>query len=142
MVLEGEIALTHQGHYNIFLKPFEQDTFKGDWKSESKGCVTDFNLMTQDNGMGYLDHIVVSRDDVLDIILKTPFPENDLPLVTEVYYVFRGEISVVVSDHTYHLELGDVILITNSEKENHRLLCVENRSGCQADLVRSVIYHK
>lgn len=45
MILHGELELIHEGRYTKHLKPFEQDTFSGEWSTRSKGRVTDFNLM-------------------------------------------------------------------------------------------------
>jgi environmental stress-induced protein Ves len=56
MILKGELQLIHEGHYSKLLRPFEQDTFSGEWKTRSRGKVTDFNLMLKGSSTGMLRH--------------------------------------------------------------------------------------
>lgn len=45
MVLEGTLDLHHENHHSSSLKPFEQDSFSGEWKTSSIGKATDFNVI-------------------------------------------------------------------------------------------------
>lgn len=54
MILQGELELIHEGRYTKHLKPFDQDTFSGEWRTRSKGRVTDFNLMLKQRATGSL----------------------------------------------------------------------------------------
>jgi environmental stress-induced protein Ves len=56
MILKGELDLTHAARYSKHLRPFDQDTFSGEWSTRSKGKVTDFNLMLKGNTTGMLRH--------------------------------------------------------------------------------------
>ena len=56
MILKGELELIHEGRYSKHLKPFEQDTFSGEWNTRSKGKVTDFNLMLKGESKGSLQY--------------------------------------------------------------------------------------
>jgi uncharacterized protein len=56
MVLKGELDLVHDGHYSKHLKPFDLDVFSGEWKTRSRGKVTDFNLMLKEGATGALKH--------------------------------------------------------------------------------------
>jgi len=56
MILKGELELIHEGRYTRHLKPFDQDTFSGEWSTRSKGRVTDFNLMLKAGATGSLTH--------------------------------------------------------------------------------------
>ena len=56
MILKGELELIHEGRYTKHLKPYDQDTFSGEWSTRSKGKVTDFNLMLKDGATGSLTH--------------------------------------------------------------------------------------
>jgi uncharacterized protein len=56
MILKGELELIHEGRYTKRLRPYEQDTFSGEWSTRSKGMVTDFNLMLKDGARGSLVH--------------------------------------------------------------------------------------
>ena len=59
MILEGEINITHEGQYSKNLKPFEVDTFSGDWKTTAVGTCTDFNVMTIGEKQSELYHIAM-----------------------------------------------------------------------------------
>jgi uncharacterized protein len=48
MVLAGTLELIHKNQHAIILKPFQQDTFMGDWETISRGQAVDFNLMVRD----------------------------------------------------------------------------------------------
>ena len=54
MILQGELELIHEGRYTKYLKPFDCDTFSGEWPTRSKGRVTDFNLMLKQGATGSL----------------------------------------------------------------------------------------
>jgi environmental stress-induced protein Ves len=56
MLLEGELRLKHQGHHSTHLKPFDQDSFTGDWTTYSFGKVRNFNVMTR-SGIATVKHI-------------------------------------------------------------------------------------
>jgi environmental stress-induced protein Ves len=43
LILTGGIQINHAGHYQKQLKQFDQDFFKGDWETSSKGTCVDFN---------------------------------------------------------------------------------------------------
>ncbi len=48
MVLEGTLELIHKNQHAIKLKPFQKDTFMGDWETISRGKAVDFNLMVRE----------------------------------------------------------------------------------------------
>lgn len=56
MILEGKLELIHEGRYSKHMRPFDQDTFSGEWPTRSKGKVTDFNLMLKGGATGELIH--------------------------------------------------------------------------------------
>jgi environmental stress-induced protein Ves len=47
LLLEGELQLEHRNHHIAHLKPFEQDSFMGNWETHCLGSGTDLNVMTQ-----------------------------------------------------------------------------------------------
>lgn len=57
MVLSGHLRLTHEGHYEKALGPFDQDSFSGTWKTRCQGKATDFNLMLREGTQGSLQHL-------------------------------------------------------------------------------------
>ena len=52
VVLYGQMDLKHEGHHEVSLSPFQQDQFKGEWKTTSKGKCVDFNLMCRGKTSG------------------------------------------------------------------------------------------
>jgi environmental stress-induced protein Ves len=54
--LKGNLILTHEGRYTKEMKPYDQDTFSGEWPTSSVGKVTDFNLMLKHGATGSLNH--------------------------------------------------------------------------------------
>jgi len=57
MILKGELELIHENRYTKHLKPYDQDTFSGEWPTHARGKVTDFNLMLKNGAEGSLTHI-------------------------------------------------------------------------------------
>jgi environmental stress-induced protein Ves len=73
MILKGEMELIHEGRYNKHLKVFDQDTFSGEWKTRSKGKVTDFNLMLKGGAKGSLTHHKIESGNVAAFEAKSGF---------------------------------------------------------------------
>jgi environmental stress-induced protein Ves len=73
MILKGELELIHEGRYTKHLKPFEQDTFSGEWPTRSKGKVTDFNLMLKNGATGSLTHHELQPGNAIVFTAKTPY---------------------------------------------------------------------
>lgn len=57
MVLSGSMQLTHAGHHQVTLRPFEQDSFSGSWSTHCAGMGQDFNLMLAAGWRGRLQAI-------------------------------------------------------------------------------------
>jgi environmental stress-induced protein Ves len=103
MVLEGNIHLFHENHHAKKLSEFEQDSFKGDWNTKSKGKVTDFNLMCKGKTSGELKHIQLKESQPSKIDLSS---EKELFFVVNGSLIFENQI----------LEKGDLLAFEN---ENH-----------------------
>lgn len=104
MILEGEINITHEGHYSKHLKPFEVDTFSGDWKTKAKGTCTDFNVMTTGRLQSNLYHIAMVANS--SYILKPKKPCQTLFL-----YPTSGSIHLKIINENYILETGNLLVI-------------------------------
>lgn len=65
MILEGQVRLVHEGHREITLNAFEQDSFEGDWKTTSFGKCVDFNLMTTEGCQGCIEPLKGHAERVL-----------------------------------------------------------------------------
>ncbi len=61
LILDGEMKVYHQGHYDIELHPYQEiDHFDGGWETRSEGKVRDFNLMLGEGCTGGLSVIFQS----------------------------------------------------------------------------------
>lgn len=139
MVLDGEMELIHEGHYSIGLKPFKQDSFSGDWHSESRGCVTDFNLMTRGDYRGTLKHIPLSAGEQID--LGYPHSDDAALEITEALYLFRGSVHIFYRENSYMLEEGDLILFNRSGISDAGPIPMENPGDISSDIIRTVIFY-
>lgn len=54
LLLEGKVRLVHQGHREVELKPYQVESFPGDWDTECYGMATDMNLMLQNGYKGWM----------------------------------------------------------------------------------------
>lgn len=88
MVLDGKLSLEHEGHHSIELNAFEQDQFRGDWITKSRGKVTDFNVMTKNNVKTTVQKIDIEANKTL--VLTSAF---DLQFI----YIQSGLINI--SEH-------------------------------------------
>jgi environmental stress-induced protein Ves len=73
MILKGELELIHEDRYTKHLKVFDQDTFSGEWKTRSKGKVTDFNLMLKGGAKGSLTHHKIEAGNTANFKAKNSF---------------------------------------------------------------------
>jgi len=78
-VLEGEIELDHEGHHSSVLKQYEQDSFRGDWLTKSKGKVRDFNVMS-------------INSEVSTSVLKLSDNERHFGQKNEFYFIAEGSV--------------------------------------------------
>ena len=108
MILKGRLELIHEGRYTKHLEPFDQDTFSGEWKTRSKGRVTDFNLLLKDGATGSLKHFR------LEAINTASFTAS-----TDHYFIYIATGTATLSDGGIVKE-GDLIGISKgTEIEIH-----------------------
>jgi len=124
MTLDGDLKIHHEGHYSKTLKPFEQDSFMGDWKTTSTGQVTDFNLMMQDDCKGTVEALSLECGKFIKNTL--PKAETENRLITEVYYVVNGTLAVEADDEKYVITAGDLIHFEHLKKVNcPKCICMD-----------------
>ncbi len=121
MVLEGELELSHENEYSKTIKPFETDSFKGDWKTTSKGKVIDFNLMTRDGSKGCLSHQLVTADQTITI-------DNSKTKHIAIYVV-NGEININFENNTHILTESDIIIFENNEDTSGATITCSNSTN-------------
>lgn len=108
-VLEGSLKLIHEGHHTVDLKPYEQDSFLGDWNTSSEGKVVDFNVMTKGNSHAEVKVLHLENGE-LDIILNG-----------ELIVLFLAEGNMLTKDS--NLKKGDALVLSKSVK-----LAIDNRA--------------
>lgn len=106
MILEGEINITHQGHYSKHLQPFNVDVFSGDWKTSSIGTCLDFNVMTTHNKESELYY--VSMEAIENYNLEPKKSCKNLFL-----YATSGHLHIKLNDRNYLLETGNLLVVEN-----------------------------
>lgn len=106
MILEGGISITHEGKYSKHLKPFDVDTFSGDWKTTSMGTCTDFNVMTAGQRQSELYHLAPGV--VSGFILKPKSTCKNLFL-----YPTSGIIRLQIKNANYSLTTGNLLVVKN-----------------------------
>lgn len=116
MILKGELELIHEDRYIKQLKPFDQDTFSGEWPTRAKGKVTDFNLMLKNGAEGSLTHIETVQDQIL-VAEKA----------SDYLFVFVASGSFTADEFTP--SIGDLIQVEEtlelSSKEPGNLIVIE-----------------
>ncbi len=130
MVLEGTVALNHEGHHFKKLNKFEVDEFEGDWKSTSVGKCVDFNLMTKPGLVGSIYGQSLKKDDSLSIV----FLEN---ANWYFLYLFSGSVEISLNNKTALVNKGDFVVFENSVNETLQIAATKN-----SDLVFAEIQPK
>lgn len=104
MILEGEIYINHEGYYSKLLKPFDVDSFSGDWKTTAVGTCIDFNVMT--SGPKRSDLYYLEMKAISNYKLKAKSESSRLFLYANV-----GTVNVQVLEENYILETGSLLSI-------------------------------
>jgi len=137
MVLDGNMELSHRDHYSIELKPFEQDSFSGDWHSESRGCVTDFNLMTSGDCRGEVKYISLGAGEITGPDY-TGFGQIQTGM-TEALYLVRGRVRISFQGDSHVLGEGDVALLNRTRQGNIVPIMLENGTEGTCGIVYTAI---
>ncbi len=104
IILEGEITITHEGQYSKHLKPFDVDTFNGDWKTTAVGTCTDFNVMTNGEQQSELYHVTMGANSSYTLKPKKACK-------TLFLYPTSGTIHLQLNNEKYILETGNLLVI-------------------------------
>jgi len=140
MILDGELHLMHSGQHECYLKPFQQDTFMGDWQTKSRGIVTDFNLMLNQKCKGSLTAIALSPREEKITPLCNDFPASSgLEKLTDVFYLCSGSVEIILSGEVNILNKGDLLLIERAELAETMQVIFKNRLDSAAEIVQAKI---
>lgn len=104
MILEGEISITHEGQYSKNLKPYDVDTFSGDWKTTAVGTCTDFNVMTAGQKQSELYHLAIEASSSYALKPKAACK-------TLFLYATFGKFHMQIEITNYMLETGNLMVV-------------------------------
>jgi len=107
MVLDGQLELIHKNQHSKTLKPFEFDTFKGDWQTKSIGLATDFNLMMRGNTTG--NYSVIKSNSIQNHSYKI---NSDFT----IFYVANGQLNI----ESNHVEKGELLIFEGRETDTFK----------------------
>lgn len=109
MILDGEINICHQNQYSKQLKPFDVDSFKGDWKTTSIGTCTDFNVMTTGNRKSKLFSLQISANNHSPIKLDKEWKSMFI-------YIVTGSLEIEIAEKKHMLNQGNLLVISIIDK--------------------------
>ena len=125
MILKGELELIHEGRYTKHLKPYDQDTFSGEWSTRSRGRVTDFNLMLKSGATGSLAHHRIAAGCAAAFRAETAF-----------YFLYFASGTAALPNGN-KAKGGDLIWVEKEEK-----VSVEAVEGCDVVEIKVVLEHE
>jgi environmental stress-induced protein Ves len=138
MIIEGEMKLLHEGHHSILLRPFDQDSFSGDWVTKSIGQARDFNLMLAQGCKGRLEAVRI--DKIVSVDLALDPPDTGYMNSNHAFYCATGEVSVKIEGYgPYALHAGDLLIVKNSESKEHAAVDIKCTNCEEAAIIRAVI---
>ncbi len=139
MVIEGSTTLEHENHYSVHLKPFEKDSFKGEWATKSYGRVIDFNLMTTERCTGDINSLVIESNKQI----KLCFIKMDSPYksVAKYYYSPEEGFEIVVNNEHYLVDKKELFCITFPEKYELSDLYILNVPLKDNKIIETTVYY-
>lgn len=123
MILDGTLNLKHEGHHEIKLNKFQQDSFKGEWLTKSYGKVTDFNLMMSNGCDGNLEHIKIDCKTLKKLNLSTDIDNNKEMII--IFYCLDGSVDINM-DSLINLNEGDLLVLKNNKKRLYNINILNN----------------
>ena len=103
MVLDGTLELTHKDHHTAILKPFEIDSFGGEWQTTSRGKAVDFNLMLRDSNLsGRVKAITIRRKS------SNTFDTGKHGII----YFYKGDVAY---NNGTELSVGDTVYFNSDD---------------------------
>jgi uncharacterized protein len=142
MVVEGEMALEHENQHSTYLKPFDQDSFSGEWSTKSVGKVKDFNLMLSNGCKGELEAIQIKKGDFFEIKEESSNCNDGFTALTEAFYCVKGNIVIDINKiEKFHLNHGDFLLINMERKFDDLYIKINAEKEQGASIIRSSILY-
>jgi len=134
MVLDGRLELQHEGHHNIDLGIFQQDSFSGDWNTKAFGRARDFNLMMAESCKGTLEAIGIKEKEEKEVLSKE---------TTETFYCIKGEIEIVINEReVITLYEGDFLIISMEDHEETMNIRLSNPNEMSTQVIRAMVSYE
>lgn len=141
MVLDGEMNLFHEGHHTVLLKPYDKDSFSGDWTTKSIGKVRDFNLMLNNGCKGELEAVIF--DNETNIRTRAFIYDKAYSMATQGFYCAEGDADIFIGhEKRERLLTGDLMLISYPSLEHCPDISLEPTNGKKAVVIRAGILHR
>lgn len=134
MVISGETILEHEGRHKVTLKPFEKDSFMGDWTTKSYGKASDFNLMTSKDCSGSLE--VFEVKDRVSIELEAG---NNEFSISQYFYPVGGSIEVQIKADKFHVDEKDLFTINYLESNEVVRVNIINNSSTMVKVINTKV---
>lgn len=123
LILEGEIALTHNNEAPHTFSKFDVASYEGGWNTKSVGKCTDFNLMTRDLVRGSLEGRSLEAGE-----------QWIVPTATHTFlFVYKGRLAIIDQREAQVAEQGSLVI---SGKAQGPHLLVKALEACELVLVR------
>ncbi len=115
LMLDGTAELHHEGHYDVWMKPYEPvETFDGGWNSRAKGKVRDFNLMCKGGCKGRM---------------TVGLSALEAGVSHRLIFCADGEADLHFADEVIHLGRKDALLLIPAEhceaKGEGKIICCD-----------------
>ena len=144
MILEGKLQLKHEGHYEKALLPFQQGSFMGDWNTNSKGKVVDFNLMMSSSKgcKGFVNAIEVAAAELKTVEVFMALGAEQWELYSEVFYFLSAVEVELPNQHILSMAKGDVIVLQQpTAHSSSATLTFRNTANTPAYVIQAGICH-
>ena len=120
MVLNGELEILHENQYSKKLEQYEVDNFSGDWKTTSKGKITDFNLIFKRGLKGELNYLNIFGNKIITKEISV--------LPNRVgYFVISGELKIGIDNSEYKIQIGELLMIEKVNNFSEKLMYFDGK---------------
>ncbi|OBZ16984.1 HutD family protein [Bacillus sp. FJAT-26390] len=140
MVTEGEMLLRHEGYHQAVLKPYEQDSYSGEWTTQSFGKVKDFNLMLTEGNKGELQALFI--DEHPQSMLLGPYlTVEQLSPIFEAFYCVDGTIDFSVDGGTAEkLYAGDMLLLSGIDSRQQLRVQLSSVDKQKSSVIQATLF--
>lgn len=134
------MTLQHEGHHQAALKPYDQDSYSGEWTTESMGKVKDFNLMLTEGFKGELEALHI--DELAQRLTLGPYLTSiAITQVFEAIYCVDGVITISIdAGLTEKLHTGDMLLISNLDPALQIQAHLTSEADKKSVVIRATIF--